>query len=75
MNPNAISADMGSAAGVDFVSLDAANLASHMNRCESARGRFFTLRMSWQSCRDVLSGRIVTVAAGLAVAAALIAFV
>jgi hypothetical protein len=73
MNSHVISADLGSSTGTDFVKADAASLASHMNRCASAQGRFFTLKTSLQGFRDLLSGRIVTAAACIMIAAVLVA--
>ena len=46
----------------DFVSSDAASLASHMSECASSR-RFFPLYSALESAHGVLSPRIVTVAA------------
>lgn len=74
MNSHVISADLGPAGGVDFVTADSVSLASHMSRCASARGRFFTLKTTLHACRDILSSRIVTVAACVVVAAAIVAF-
>lgn len=48
---------------VDFVTTDAAELASHMNHCASSHSRFFMLRSALQSAHGALSPRIVTVAA------------
>ncbi len=47
----------------DFVSTDAAELASHMNHCASSRGRFFAVQTALHSAHSALSPRIVTVAA------------
>lgn len=47
----------------DFVSSDAAALASHMNRCASSRSRFFGLQSGLESAHSLVSPRIVTVAA------------
>ena len=49
----------------DFVSTDAAALASHMNRCASERGRFFTLQAALESVHSMVCPRIVTVTAGV----------
>jgi len=57
-----------STTGADFVDSDTAELASHMNHCASARGRFFALHGALESTQSALSARIVTVAALLAVA-------
>jgi hypothetical protein len=47
----------------DFVSTDAAELASHMNHCASSHSRFFSVHSALQSAHGALSPRIVTVAA------------
>lgn len=60
-------ADSSSASSPDFVSTDAANLASHMNHCASSRSRFFALRSALQSAHSLVSPRIVTVVALLAI--------
>ena len=56
-------ADSSSASSPDFVSTDAANLASHMNHCASSRSRFFAMQTALHSVHSALSPRIVTVAA------------
>ena len=58
-----IMADSPSAIQIDFVSTDAADLASHMDQCASSRSRFFTLQSGLQSAHSLASPRIVTVAA------------
>lgn len=57
----------------DFVSTDAADLASHMNQCAHSRGRFFTLQSGLQSAHSVASPRIVTVALIVAICFGLLA--
>ena len=57
----------------DFVSTDAADLASHMDQCAHSRGRFFTLQSGLQSAHSVVSPRIVTVALIMAICAGLLA--
>ena len=57
-----IRADTPSAPHADFVSTDAANLASHMNHCASSRGRFFTLQSAFESAHSIARPRIVTIA-------------
>lgn len=47
----------------DFVSSDAANLASHMSSCATARSRFFRLHTALETAHSLASPRIVTVAA------------
>lgn len=46
----------------DFVSSDAAALASHMNRCAHSRSRFFRLHTALESAHSVVTPRLVTVA-------------
>ena len=52
-----------SAAGDDFVSTDAAELASHMDHCASSRSRFFVVHSALQITHSFLSPRVVTAAA------------
>lgn len=59
----------------DFVDSDSASLASHMRRCDSSRGRFFSVRTGLQSAHATLASRVITVAACVFVGIALIAFV
>ena len=47
----------------DFVSTDAADLASHMTHCAVSHGPFFSLHAALQSAHSVVSPRLVTVAA------------
>jgi len=47
----------------DFVSTDAAELASHMRHCAGSHGPFFSLHAALQSAHSVVSPRLVTVAA------------
>jgi len=47
----------------DFVSTDAAQLASHMSHCASSRSRFFAVQTAMDSAHSALSPRVVTVAA------------
>ncbi|SFU86088.1 hypothetical protein SAMN05216350_106259 [Polaromonas sp. YR568] len=68
-----IMADRPSAIHDDFVSTDAADLASHMDQCAHSRGRFFGLQTGLQSAHSVMSPRIVTVAAIMAICFALLA--
>jgi hypothetical protein len=74
MSSHTVSADLRSSANIDFVTADLASLASHMNRCASAQGRFFTLKSSLQDVQELLSARIVTVGACVVAAAGLILF-
>ena len=60
-----------SATGDDFVSTDAAELASHMSHCASSRGCFFAVQSALQTAHSLLSPRIVTVAALVLVGASL----
>lgn len=46
----------------DFVSTDTAALASHMDRCASKRGRFFSLHAALELAHSVLFSRMVTAA-------------
>lgn len=46
----------------DFVSSDIAALASHMDRCASTRGRFFSLHVALESARSFIFPRMVTAA-------------
>jgi hypothetical protein len=68
-----IMADRPSALHTDFVSTDAADLASHMDQCAHSRGRFFTLQTGLQSAHSVVSPRIVTVALIVAICLGLLA--
>ena len=52
-----------SAESTDFVSTDAAELASHMSHCAHSRSRFFALQTALDSAHSAISPRIVTVAA------------
>lgn len=56
-------ADFPVAGKSDFVSTDAAALASHMNRCASTRSRFFKVHTALETAHSLASPRIVTVAA------------
>jgi hypothetical protein len=47
----------------DFVSTDAAALASHMNTCASTRSRFFGLQTVLELGHSLISSRLVTVVA------------
>lgn len=47
---------------VDFVGHDVAALASHMQHCAQARGRWFATRHHLQQVRSMAAGRIVTIA-------------
>ena len=47
----------------DFVSTDAAALASHMNDCANSRGRFFGLQTAFESAHSMLFPRLGTAAA------------
>jgi hypothetical protein len=58
----------------DYVSADTASLATHMSRCAAARGRFFNIKASLQELRDLLFGRIVTVAVVVSLVAGVIVF-
>ena len=68
-----IMADRPSAIHSDFVSTDAADLASHMDQCAHSRGRFFIFQTGLQSAHSALSPRIVTVALSVAVCLGLLA--
>lgn len=57
----------------DFVSTDAADLASHMDHCAGSHSRFFPLHAALQSAHSVLSPRLVTVAAIAFICAGLLA--
>ena len=70
-----IMADSSSALPTDFVSTDAANLASHMDHCASSRSRFFALHSALQSIHGLVSPRIVTVSAVVAVCTGLLVVV
>ena len=48
---------------IDFVSTDAAELASHMSHCAGSHSPFFPLRGALQSAHSAASPRIVTVVA------------
>ncbi|MDO9360401.1 MAG: hypothetical protein Q7T70_15590 [Polaromonas sp.] len=63
-----------SPASSDFVSADAANLASHMNQCANSR-RFFPLYSALESAHGVVSPRIVTVSAIVLISFGLLAAV
>ena len=68
------STPLSNACHIDFVSTDAAALASHMDDCASSRGRFFGLKSALESAHSMLFPRLITaVAIGLVlvVAAAL----
>ncbi len=56
----------------DWVSTDAAELASHMHHCASSHSRFFALHSALQSAHGALCPRIVTVAALASLALVLI---
>ena len=56
----------------DWVSTDAAELASHMHHCASSHSRFFALSSALQSAHGALCPRIVTVVALASLALALI---
>lgn len=70
-----ILADSSSARTTDFVSTDSANLASHMSHCASSRSRFFALHSALQSIHGLVSPRIVTVSAVLAICLGLLVVV
>ena len=46
---------------VDFVSTDAAALASHMRRCAYKKGRFFNLKVAMEQLHSLMFPRILTV--------------
>ncbi len=55
----------------DFVSSDAAALASHMDDCASSRGRFFGLQSAFESAHSMVFPRLITaVAIGVILVAA-----
>lgn len=63
---------LSNACHLDFVSTDAAALASHMDDCASSRGRFFGLKSALESAHSMLFPRLITAAAvGVVVVAAL----
>lgn len=63
---------LSNACHIDFVSTDAAALASHMDDCASSRGRFFGLKSALESAHAMLFPRLITaVAVGVVVVAAL----
>jgi hypothetical protein len=64
-------ATFGAARCVDFVSSDAAALASHMNECASTRSRFFELQTALETAHSLISARLVTAGAVALVLAAL----
>ncbi len=55
-------ADSAAADPSDFVSTDAADLASHMTHCAHSRSRFFALHSAFESAHSIAHPRIVTVA-------------
>lgn len=57
---------------VDFVSADAANLASHMSHCANSRSRFFALHSTLQFTHLMVCSHLVTVAALVAISLSLI---
>ena len=58
--------------GMDFVSSDAAALASHMNECASTRSRFFGLQTALEAVHSLVSARLVTAGAIALVLVALV---
>ncbi len=54
-------ADSPSTHPTDFVSTDAADLASHMDHCAHSRSRFFALRSTLESVHAIAHPRVVTV--------------
>ncbi len=68
-----IMTDSSSANNTDFVSTDAADLASHMSQCARSRRRLFALHSALQSAHSLVCPRIVTVAAALAIFLGLLA--
>ncbi len=58
--------------GIDFVSADTANLASHMSHCAHSRSRFFTFHATLQSTGVMVCSHLVTVAALVAISLSLI---
>lgn len=52
---------------VDFVGNDVASLASHMQHCAEAHGRWFATRHLLQQVQAAAAGRIVTIACMAAV--------
>ena len=66
------SSHLSNACHIDFVSTDAAALASHMDDCASSRGRFFGLKSALESAHSILFTRLITVfAVGVVVVSAL----
>ena len=59
----------------DFVSTDTAALASHMDRCASLRGRFFSLHAALELAHSVVFSRMVTAAVLAVVVLALVGIV
>ena len=63
---------LSNACHIDFVSTDAAALASHMDDCASSRGHFFGLKSALESAHSLLFPRLITaVAVSVVVVAAL----
>ena len=66
------SSHLSNACHIDFVSTDAAAMASHMDDCASSRGRFFGLKSALESAHSMLFPRLITVfAVGVVVVSAL----
>ena len=59
----------------DFVSTDAAELASHMDHCASNRSRFFSLHAALELAQAVVFSRMVTAAVVAAAMLAIVGFV
>ena len=66
-------ANSSSASRTDFVSTDAADLASHMHHCASSRGRFFAVQSALELAHGVMFSRIVTMTALFGLCLALVA--
>ena len=59
----------------DFVSTDAADLASHMSHCASTRSRFFRFQAALESAHALFLPRLVTAALLAAVLVGLVGMV
>lgn len=57
----------------DFVSSDWVELASHMNHCASSRSRMFGLHSAFQFMHSLVSPRIITFVALVAICVSLLA--
>ena len=60
---------------IDFVSTDAADLASHMSHCAGSHSPFFPFQAAFQSAHSALSPRLITVASVATICLSLLAAV